>query len=402
MTKRTPLYERETVVGAKFELRATRRPDGQEDLWEIASLYSTVEEEYAAVRHAAGLLDFSHRGKIRIKGPDSLKYLHGQVTNDIKRLPLHGSCYAFVLTHKGAIVGDVNVHRTGIDELLIDTSEYCALEVFDHLLRFAISDDVEIEDITESTSHLGLHGPKAMWLLYELTREADAHGWMHPHSIEGYPIGPNNVLVHRQGSPRETGWTGEMGFDFFLEEQDPGLLWTTLLEKGEQYGLKCVGSRSFDILRLEAGVPLYGVDMTEEHLALEVLPTEEDVRRTISTDKGCYIGQEVVARIINRGHVNRILAGLAWEGADESREGRKLFKGDQAVGELTSSHWSPSLKKVVALGYVPSLQKDPGNRFSVGGPNSRIIAEVVQIPFYKPPIPSEEELAKLIATTHAN
>jgi aminomethyltransferase len=402
MTKRIPLHKMEDAIGAKFEMRATLRPDGQEDTWEVASLYSTIEEEYTAVRNAVGLFDFSHRGKIRIKGPDSLKYLHGQVTNDIKRLPLHESCYAFVLTHKGAIVGDVQVHRTGVDELLIDTSEYCTLKIFDHLFHFAISDDVEIEDITEDICHLGLHGPKAMRLLYELTHPVDVNGWMHPNSIQTYPIGPNRVFIHRQGGSTMTGWTGELGFDLFLEGQDPGSLWTALLEQGKEQGLKCVGARSFDILRLEAGTALYGVDMTEEHLPLEVLPTEEDLHRAISTDKGCYIGQEVVARIINRGHVNRTLAGLVWDGPDESRMKGKLFKDDQAVGELTSSGWSPSLKKVVALGYVPSLQKEPGNRFNVGEPNSPILAEVVQLPFYQTLFPCGDEFAKLIGTTGAS
>lgn len=401
MTKRTALYEIEKALGAHFEILTTTGPEGQKEAWEIASRFSSIKEEYAAVRRNIGLIDFSHRGKIRVKGPDSIKYLHGQVTQDIKKLPLDGACYAFVLTHQGAIVGDVNIYRTGVQELLIDTSEHCTQRVFDQLLRFAISDDVEIENITDNICHLGIQGPASLRFLLEQSQGVAADGKLQLKSVQEVSVGSIKVLVARQGGDQETGWTGEMGFDFFLEGQDAVLFCRTILDKGQPYGLEWVGSHAFDVLRLEAGIPLYGLDMNEDYLPLEVLPSEEDVRRAISTDKGCYVGQEVVARIIYRGHVNRILAGMVFTGTNEPQPGRKLFKGDKEVGKVTSSLFSPSLGKVIALGYVPSLEKAPGTQFSVGEPDCPLLAEVFPLPFYKTSHPGREEIAKVNWTRHA-
>lgn len=401
MMKRTVLHGIEKALGAAFEIRPTPGPEGVQEDWEIASVYSTVEEEYAAVREGMGLFDFSHRGKIRVKGPDSLKYLHGQVTNDIKKLPLHAGCYAFALTHNGALVGDLNIYRTGVEELLIDTSEFCTHKVFDQLLRFAISDDVEIEDVSEKICHFGLHGPRAIRFFLEQLLNPAAEKTLPPNSIQELTLDSSRLLVARQGFNKEVGWTGEVGFDLFLEGEDPGRLWNALLEKGTPYGLKCAGSAAFNTLRLEAGVPLYGVDMTEENLPQEVLGSDESFRRAISTDKGCYIGQEVVARLVSRGHVNRVLAGMILNGTYGPPAGSKLFDGGKAAGELTSTAWSPSLKKVVALGYVPFLRNEPGNDFSVGEPNSTVQAKVVPLPFYTTHFPSGEELSRLNSTNGA-
>lgn len=397
--KRTVLHDIEKALGAAFEVRSTPGPEAGQETWEIASVYSTVEEEYAAVRERIGLFDFSHRGKIRVKGPDSLKYLHGQVTNEIKKLPLHSGCYAFALTHKGALVGDLNIYRTGKEELLIDTSEFCAHRVFDQLLRFAISDEVEIENITENICHLGIHGPGTIRFLLEQLQNGGAEGTWPPNSIQELTLESSRFLAARQGYGKETGWTGEEGFDLFLEGQDPEKLWKTLLEKGKPYGLKCAGSDAFHTLRLEAGVPLYGVDMTEDHLPQEVLASADDFRRAISTDKGCYIGQEVVARLVSRGHVNRVLAGMILNGANEPQTGSQLFDGGKAAGVLTSTSWSPSRRKIVGLGYIPSLRNGPDNEFSVGTPDSTIQAKVVSLPFYTAKIAGGEELSNLNWTT---
>ncbi|MBZ5535911.1 MAG: aminomethyltransferase family protein [Acidobacteriia bacterium] len=402
MTKRTALHGIEKTLGAAFGIRSTPGPEGPEGAWEIASVYSTVDDEYAAVREGIGFFDFSHRGKIRVKGPDSLKYLHGQVTNEIKKLPLHAGCYALALTHKGAVIGDLNIYRTGVEELLIDTSEYCTHQVFDQLLRFAISDDVEIENVGESICHLAIHGPGTIRFFLEQLHPPEAERVSPSNSIQESTLDSSHLLVVRQGYDKGVGWTGEIGFDLFLEGQDPGKLWNAILQKGKPYGMKCVGMKAFNTLRLEAGVPLYGLDMSEDNLPQEVLASEDDFRRAISTDKGCYIGQEVVARLVSRGHVNRVLAGLILNDTNEPRRRSPLFDGGKAVGELTSTAWSPSLKKIVALGYVPFLREEPDYEFSVGEPNSTVQARVVPLPFYTTRHLDGEELPRLNWTTEAH
>lgn len=369
MTKRTPLHEIEQAHGATFEARAVPGPEGQDIGWEIASSFSTVEDECRAVRNAVGLLDLSHHGKIEITGADRVRYLNGQVTNDVVTLTSEKGCYACALNYKGALVGDMKIYAHP-DCFLIDTTETCTYKLLEHFIRFAISDEVEIADKSDDIAHLGLHGPHSSALLSRLIAKdlSELSEFDHVNrAIDGLP-----VEVIRQG------YTGEVGFDLFVPSEDATALWRKIRESGASFGSTLVGFKALDILRLEAGVPVFGVDMTEDHLALEA-----NLMSAISTDKGCYTGQEVVARIINRGHVNRILAGFQIRASKAPLPGERIFKSGKVVGEITSAAFSPALGKVVALGYVPALQAQTGNEFQVGETPESAPAEVVALPFYQ-------------------
>lgn len=362
--KRTPFCEIERHGGAEFELRAV--PDS-DCVWEIASKFSSIVEECAAVRTTVGLLDLSHRGKILLTGPDRVRYLNGQVTNDVRTLSSGQGCYACILNHNGALLGDLKIYSLQ-DSFLLDTSELCAEKLVNHLMRFAISDDVEITNQTENFIHVGIHGPRSMELLKKFVPEdvASLPEYGHREACRG------TIRVVRQN------YTGEIGFDLFAERENAEWVWKTIWEAGEQLGLKAVGAQAFNVLRIEAGVASYGIDMTEDHL-----PLEANLMSAISTDKGCYVGQEVVARIIYRGHVNRILSGLRISDSTLPCQGEKLFHANTAVGEITSAVFSPTFRQVIALGYVQTSHSQPGNQFHLGGVNAPILAEVVPLPFYK-------------------
>lgn len=364
--KRTPLYEMQKSVGATFE---TRMVSGTEAAWEVASVFSGVKKEYAAVRNAVGLFDLSQRGKIEITGPDRVRYLNGQVTNDVKKLSTGEGCYACILNPKGALVGDLKIYATE-DCLFIDTAETCTQKIIDHLSRFAISDEVEILDRTPDIAHLAVHGPKSAVLLSELM--GTDVSTLSEYSHKELCVSGLNVHLARQS------YTGEFGFDLFTENKNVGTLWNEISAKGERLGLAWIGARALNVLRLEAGVPVFGIDMTEEHLVLEA-----NLLSAISTTKGCYIGQEVVARVINRGHVNRLLVGLRISGSNPPAIGAKIFKGDKEVGQITSAEFSPTLDQIIALGYVPVLESQPETVFSIGDPNGSEQAEVTPLPFLK-------------------
>jgi aminomethyltransferase len=366
MLKKTALHETEKLLGAQFETRTAPGPDGSTSEWEVAVLYSSVDEEYPAVRRAAGLVDLSHRGKIEITGSDRVRFLNGQVTNDVKKLAVGRGCYACALDYQGALVADLKIYARA-ESLLIDASENCASKLFDHLNRFAISDEVEIVDRADDLSHLAIHGPQSSAVVLQACNRdlASLADFAH----EEIQVAGHSVMAIRQS------YTGELGFDLLVQSSDAIAVWNELLEQGRSLGLKCFGTETLKVLRLEAGIPEFGVDMTEEHLALEA-----NLHSAISTDKGCYAGQEVVARIINRGHVNRILVGLQLSAGASLASGQKIFRGDQAVGEITSAAFSPASKKVIALGYVPSRESQPGAVFTVGEAADSVRAEIVTLP----------------------
>jgi folate-binding protein YgfZ len=368
MKKRTSLYESQKSLGATFGTCDVSSPGGQKTLWEVASYFSSFENEYGAVRRSVGVVDLSHRGKIVITGPDRVRFLNGQVTNDVKKLVVGQGCYACALDYKGSLVGDMKIFALD-NALLIDTSEVCTQRLFEHLQRFAISDEVEIIDQTEQLVHLGLHGPRSATLLARLGgSDWSSLGEYRHCEIE---LAGTRTRVIRQD------YTGEMGFDLIVPAKEAATLWNLLLVDEPSQGLECFGTKTLNVLRLEAGIPVFGVDMTEEHLALEA-----NLISSISTTKGCYAGQEVVARIINRGHVNRLLVGLRLEGPEVPPCGQKIFKGDKVTGEITSAAFSPFLGRAIALGYVPWSESDPGNVYRIGEVDSAREAEVVSLPFY--------------------
>ncbi len=369
MSRKTVLFNIEKELGASFEIRPAPGPEGQGSEWELAARFSTPEEECRAVRTAVGLMDLCYRGKIEITGPDRVRYLNGVVTNDIKKLTPGQGCYACALDYKGALIGDLKIYSHP-DCLMIDTGELCTYKLFDHFLRFAISDEVEILDKSSAIAHLGLHGPRSADLLQQLVK-IDVSS-LREFEFVSAPFGNTAIEIIRQD------YTGEKGFDLFMQSEDAPIAWEALFKCGASAGLKPVGITAFDILRLEAGIPIFGRDMTEDHLALEA-----GLMSAISTDKGCYTGQETVARIINRGHVNRILSGLQLKGSRIPAPGEKIFKNESSVGEITSAAFSPTLQMGIALGYVPALQAEAGNEFLVGEGPEAIAATVVQLPFYK-------------------
>jgi folate-binding protein YgfZ len=175
--------------------------------------------------------------------------------------------------------------------------------------------------------------------------------------------------------------TGEEGYDIFVGSDLAVRLWELLTNNGEEFGIKPIGLEAMETRRIEAGIPRYGFDMDES-----TIPIEAGLWHAISFDKGCYVGQEVVARIKWRGHVNRHLAGFVIEGKELPKSGDKLMHGEREIGQITSSVFSPALKKGIALGYIRREFIEPGTKVSVRLGEGKIgSAEVVKTPFYEKP-----------------
>jgi folate-binding protein YgfZ len=306
--------------------------------------------QYRAVTEGCGLVDHSERGKLALTGSDAKEFLQGQVSNDVVALVPGTGCYAAFLTPKGKMLGDVRILETGA-ELLLDTERVALQELFNLIRRFSVGYDVQLHKRTLQQGQLTLLGTEA-----EAVAGADGLG----HAEHSHQMGEIAGIAVRHVRT-------DLGVDVICEAGDTDALASAL----EQRGAEQVSEVVADTLRIERGRPRYGVDLDET-----VIPQEADLNaRAVSFTKGCYVGQETVARLFYRGKPNRMLRGLrlsepAWAGAE-------IMFGDRAVGRLGSVAESPSLG-LIALALV-RREAPPGSHVSVG--SERIKAVVVELPF---------------------
>ena len=342
----------------------------ERDGWLLPAHFGNSAAEYAAVRSAVGFIDLSHRGLLQLTGADRVSFLQGMVSNDVKALkPGEGQC-ATVLNQQGKVLGDTRV-LCSENSLYLDLWEVIKDKIAEHLNRFLVADEVEIADRTDEYRIISLQGPQAEAGLRRLVGQAELPGRLTEHRMVN--IDGAQVCVVRASS------TGETGFDLIISAPHFKNIAQQLTEAGKQFSGTWVGEEAHNILRVEAGIPLYGVDFTEDNLLLEV-----GLDHAVSFSKGCYLGQEVVERIRSRGHVNKKLVGLILEGRESASRGDVLF-ADKPVGTITSSVHSPALGKPVALGYVYKDYWSPDTRLSVNHDGVSLDAKVTTLPFVRPP-----------------
>ena len=323
---------------------------------------TTSRNEYDASRRAAALFDFDFRVSLSFTGPDAAPFLHNLLSNDIASLKPGTGCYATLLTQQSKVVADMNVFRSE-DGLRVDVDRELKGRAREHLEKFLVADDVEIEDTSERESALGLLGPRAAEILRAAGAEAPAADREHRRTA----IGGVDCWI------ASVDWSGDGGFQIVVERGAVAGVRAAILGAGASMGVLEAGREVLDVLRLEAGIPWPGRDFDESHLVLEA-----GLERGISFKKGCYLGQEVVERASARGHVNRRLVGLRLEGSTVPPRGALVTRDGAEVGQVTSAALSPALAAPIALGYVRREVKDPGNRLVIEGTE----AVVTALPFF--------------------
>ena len=345
-----PLREVHRAAGATLE-----ETDGRQ---RVAS-HGDAATAALAARAGAGLIDLSDRGRLAVVGPDRTSWLHGMVTADVKRLSPGTGGPATLVTAKGKLVATARI-LVRAEEIWLDLDGARLVPALEQLRRFIVMEDCEVQDRSAETAMLGLHGPRAgEWIrtlapaLPDLDEDAQA-----TLSIAGQGV----VAI---GSRR----LGLPGIDLWLSPASCPAVWHALL----QAGAVAMGNDAAEILRLESGRPRFGAELDED-----TLPLEAGLDRAISYDKGCYLGQEVIARVTHRGHVNRKLAGLWLEGTVPASAGAALSHGGKPVGEVRSSLFSPHFRRPIALGYVRREQLAPGTVLAL--PDGRT-ATVTPLPF---------------------
>ncbi len=316
-----------------------------------ASGTATLPDEYRALTQGCALLDRSERGKLALTGPDAVEFLNGQVTNELADLQPGEGRYAAFLTHKGKMLGDLRILATD-DELLLDTERVALQALFDMIRRFKVGYDVELHKRTLETGLVSLIGPAS---------RAIAEGAFHARN----PL-PTHEHEHAQmGAVRMI--ATDVGIDVLCDAAAT----TGVMDVLAKTGAVPISDEVAEIVRVERGTPRYGIDLDESTIPQEAGLNE----RAVSFTKGCYVGQETVARLFYKGKPNRVLRGLRL--SEPVPAGAELLLGDRVVGTLTSSILSPTFGPI-GLALVRVAAQPPAT-LAVAG--SEACATLVELPF---------------------
>jgi folate-binding protein YgfZ len=358
MAKPTPLLELHRANGAE---------PAEENGWILPSYFGAPLDEYRAVRSGVGILDMCDYTVISLTGPDRVSFLQGMVTNDVKKLAPGTGMSAAILDVSGKILADLRVLSTE-DSFMLLLREPLAQTAVAHLNRYLVADDVEIAAPDTACGMISLQGPKARAVLGAIVPPGEIPQEMHSH--RALRIGERELRAIRSTH------TGEEGFDLLMELQSLASVVAQIQKAGAPFSLCWVGLQAQELLRVEAGIPRYGVDMDENTLFLEI-----GLDDAVSFHKGCYLGQEVVERIRSRGHVNRKLAAIVLEGSEAAARGATVESGGgREIGKITSSVLSPALERPVALGYVHRDFLVPGTAITVDNSGRKIAGRIAQLP----------------------
>jgi glycine cleavage system T protein len=360
MAKQSPLVDFHRSNGATL---------AEYNGWLLPRVFGATEGEYRAVRSAVGLIDLPHRGLLQFTGPDRASFLQGMLSNDVLALKPFEGQYATILNQQGKVLADLRV-LCAMNSLYLDFWEALKDKVVAHLNRYLVADEVEIADRSEEYATLSLQGPSSEALLAGLAWQADSPKQLLHHA-----------MVNTEGAAIcvvRASHTGEAGFDLIIPRAELVNVAQRLTDIGKQYSAVWIGQETLDTLRIEAGIPLYGTDFSEDNLLLEV-----GLDNALSFTKGCYLGQEVVERVRSRGHVNKRLCGVLFEGATPARQGNTVHAEEKQIGTITSSVFSPTLKRAVGLGYINRDYWEPGTPVTVNSDGRFLTATVTNLPFIK-------------------
>lgn len=359
VTKQSPLRDLEVAAGATL---------GEWFGWELPSRFADSALEHRAIRAGAGLFDLSYRGILELTGKDRTRFLNGMVTNDVKSLKPGSGLYAAMLNTHGKLMADMRIYALA-DAYWLDLHEELIPKVREALERHLIADQVEVRDRSTEFAIMALQGPASAELLEGLGVQGAKSLTAYQHQETAIEAAPVRVVRASE--------TGEEGFVIVVPVAAAHAVWLALLQAGHDAELQPVGMEALNILRTEAGIPWYSLDMNETALLSEV-----GLEQAVSFSKGCYIGQETVARIAHRGHVNRHLVGLLIKAGEVPASDTPLLYEQREVGRVTSAVHSLSLDCPIALGYVRREHMAPGTILELPSLHGPGAAEVAPLPFY--------------------
>ncbi|TVL94250.1 glycine cleavage system aminomethyltransferase GcvT [Streptomyces sp. SAJ15] len=342
--------------------------------WDMPLRYGSERDEHNAVRTRAGLFDLSHMGEITLTGPQAGQALDHALVGHLSALAVGRARYTMICDAEGGILDDLIVYRLGDEEYMVVANASNAQVVLDALTERAAGFDTVVRDDRDAYALIAVQGPESPGILKKVT-DADLDGLKYYAGLPGTVAGVS-VLIAR------TGYTGEDGFELFVAPADAERLWQALTEAGADAGLVPCGLSCRDTLRLEAGMPLYGHELTTA-----TTPFDAGLGRVVKFDKeGDFVGRAALEAAAERAAANppRKLVGLIAAGRRVPRAGYPVVAGGEVVGEVTSGAPSPTLGKPIAIAYVDAAHAAPGTEgVGVDIRGAHEPYEVVALPFYK-------------------
>ena len=365
----TALYEEHQKLGASFTDFGG---------WQMPLKYSSELAEHHAVRKTAGLFDLSHMGELWVTGPDAARFLDYALVGKLSAIAVGKAKYSLICNQDGGIIDDLISYRRADDRYLVVPNAGNADAVFEAMTERAKDFDVTVENATAATSLVAVQGPNSVEILHKLVPAAEAGvvAGMKYYAAEDvtFTVGgaPAKLLLAR------TGYTGEDGFEIYVPNEQAAALWNALLEAGKEHGLVPAGLACRDSLRLEAGMPLYG-----NELSLEVSPYDAGLGPVVALKKeGEFVGRAALETQKEKGSARK-LVGLKGLGRRAGRAHYPVLKEGKTVGEVTSGQPSPTLGYPVALAYVDAEFAEPGTKLDIDLRGKAEPFEVVGLPFYK-------------------
>ncbi len=367
MLRRTPLYEEHVRLKARMVDFAG---------WEMPVQYSSIMDEVKTVRSTVGIFDVSHMGEIFVEGPQAVEFVDFLITNDFSNLNFGEAVYSPMCNDDGGIIDDLIAYKFSKHMAYLVVNAANKEKDLKWIESKAKVFNVNVVDRSDEYALIAVQGPKSEELLQKM---ADTILSKIPfYSFTKARIRGIKVIISR------TGYTGEDGFELLVESEASVPLWRSILEYGEAYGIKPAGLGARDLLRLEASYLLYGNDMDEN-----TNPLEAGLSWTVKFDKGDFAGKEALLRVKEEG-LKRKLVGFEVEGKSIPRHGYKIFHGDEEVGFVTSGNFSPTLEKVIGLGYVKNEYRKVGTELKIEIRKKRVKAKVVKLPFYRGTVKSRK------------
>jgi len=356
MAARTPLYDRHVAAGARMT---------EFGGYDMPLQYSSIRDEHQAVREKAGLFDLSHMGEVRLTGDGSLDTVQRLVTNDASRLEVGAALYSVMCNDAGGIVDDVVVYRDPGGYLVVVNASCRQKDVAwmsEHL------DGSSLDDLSDRLALLAVQGPSALAIVQPLTN-TKLDEIRHFHTVDGEVAG-------KHASISRTGYTGEDGFELYVDAPSAPAVWDALLEAGAGHGLIPCGLGARDTLRLEAGLRLYGQDMDDS-----TDPFSCGLGWTVKMDKGEFIGRDALTKLDPK-RPPRSFVGLKLPGRVIARHGHAVLADARVVGEVTSGTYSFTLGQGIATASVASdVSKEAPIYVDVRG--AAVAAERTPLPFYR-------------------
>lgn len=340
--------------------------------WLMPLRYGSELAEHHAVRTTAGLFDLSHMGEIEVTGPQAAALLDHALVSDIGAVAVTKAKYTMICREDGGILDDLIVYRLADEHYLVVANASNADVVLAALVERSAGFDASVRDTRDAWSLLAVQGPNAAQVLGRVT-DADLA------TVRYYAIAPARV-AGRETLLARTGYTGEDGFEVFCAPDDAVAIWDGLRAAGETLGLVPAGLACRDTLRLEAGMPLYG-----NELSAGLTPYEAGLGAVVRLDKPAFVGRAALEARAAR-TVDRVRVGLVMPGRRAARHGYAVLDADgRPVGEVTSGALSPTLGHPVAMAYVDTAAATEGTEVLVDVRGQHVTAHVVPLPFYRRP-----------------